>query len=66
MLPYRNIQSSAGVRMIEEKGWDPFGPGLRVRKALLAPVSPDEHILYGYDSEIIYMKNIETSNFRSM
>jgi hypothetical protein len=58
LMPYRNIQSSAGVRMIEEKGWDPFSPGLRVRKALLAPVSPDEHILYGYDSEIIYMKNI--------
>lgn len=64
LMPYRNIQSSAGVRMIEEKGWDPFSPALRVRKSLLAPVSPDEHILYGYDSEIIYMKNIGTKELQ--
>lgn len=64
LMPYRNIQSSAGVRMIEEKGWDPFSPGLRVRKALLAPVSPDEHMLYGYDSEIIYMKNLQSKEIQ--
>ncbi|MEW6713483.1 MAG: hypothetical protein AB1306_00125 [Nitrospirota bacterium] len=64
LMPYRNIQSSAGVRMIEEKGWDPFSPGLRIRKALLSPVSPDEHVLYGYDSEIIYMKNLQSKEIQ--
>jgi hypothetical protein len=64
LTPYRNIQSSAGIRMVEEKGWDPFSPGLRVRKALLAPVSPDEHMLYGYDSEIIYMKNLQSKEIQ--
>jgi len=58
-----NLNSSgAGIRYIPLlNSWSPESPKLRVRKALLSPVKPDEYIVYGQGQVVIYMENHDTA-----
>ena len=55
-FPFTNISSSAGLRYIEEKGWFPDVPMMRVRKALMGPGSEDEQVLYG-SGDLVFVVN---------
>ncbi|MBI3268607.1 MAG: hypothetical protein HYZ53_06265 [Planctomycetes bacterium] len=50
--------TSAGVRSIDREGWHPEAPGLRVRRALLPPLSPQEQVVSGDDRLGIAMTNL--------
>lgn len=53
-----NVDNSAGLRYIEEKGWQPETPSLRIRKALLSSGSIDERVLFGNDRLVYVLKNL--------
>ena len=60
-LPIENIQQSAGKRFIETTGWEPETPSLRVRRALLAPLQPDEYVVTGTNRLILKMNNLSST-----
>jgi hypothetical protein len=57
--PVTGIESSAGVRYIEMRGWQPESPTIRIRKALLAPIAPEEQILFGTNQGVLTLMNLQ-------
>ncbi len=57
--PVTAVQSSAGLRYVTVTGWRPESPAARVRKALLAPLSPDEQVLSGFGAVLVSMRNLQ-------
>jgi hypothetical protein len=57
------VQSSAGVHYIEYQGWHPESPWLRVNKALLGPIGPDEHIVTGQRRLLVALNNLKSTTF---
>ncbi len=63
---WRQIQSvthSAGLRKVRFAGWRPEHPAMRVRKALLRPMRPGEHVVSGYDTLVLAVNNIRATHF---
>jgi hypothetical protein len=51
--PAGSVVSPAGMRFVDAPGWQPEGQLLQIRKALLAPVGDDEHVLFD-DALLVY------------
>jgi hypothetical protein len=62
--PITSIQTSAGLRYIEVKGWAPESPSLRTRKALLASLTSEEQILSGYDRFGVSLTNLRPTELK--
>lgn len=51
------VHSSAGLRSREILGWEPEAPALRVRRALLPPLSVNERLLSGKNRLVLAINN---------
>ncbi len=58
-----SVAHSAGLRTLRFEGWQPEHPALRVRKALLRPLRPGEHVVYGFDTLVLAVDNIRATRF---
>ncbi len=54
-----SIVSSAGLRFIETKGWQPANPGLVIRKAMISSPQPNQHVVFGNQRLLIMMTNLK-------
>ena len=59
-----SVQHSAGVRYLPINGWSPENPAQRIRKALLAPLRTDEHILSGLGRLVLSLHNTQPATLR--
>ncbi len=59
LIPFQNIVSSGGIRIRGINGEKFTTPEMRVRTAMLSPLMPGEHLLYGYERIILNMKNLK-------
>lgn len=51
-----SIASSAGLRFVDIKGWQPESPFVRARKALLPPFTDNEHVIFA-DQHLLFAIN---------
>ncbi len=57
-VPVTSIISSAGLRAVEVKGWQPESPVIRVRKSFITPLNADEQLLYDDGNLVLSMHNL--------
>ncbi len=55
---------SGGLQPVTLSGWDPESPGLRVRRALMPCLFPDEHILFRPGRLVVDMFNTARTTLR--
>lgn len=55
--PVAIVNASAGLRSRNIAGWDPEAPALRVRRALLPPLHPNERLLAGNNRLVAAFNN---------
>ncbi|MBI4859090.1 MAG: hypothetical protein HY815_02275, partial [Candidatus Riflebacteria bacterium] len=56
-IPFQNVHSSAGLLRTKVSGWSTESPAHRVRAALMPPVEPDEQLLPGKGSLVLFFSN---------
>ena len=55
---------SGGLQPVTLSGWDPESPGLRVRRALIPCLFPDEHVLFRPGRLVVDMFNTARTSLR--
>lgn len=60
-MPVPTVQASAGMRSRPVSGWEPETPAMRVRRAMLNSLHPEEYLLAGGNRLLLNLFNTKTT-----
>ena len=60
-LPVQTVQASAGMRSRPITSWEPETPAMRVRRAMLSSLHPEEYLLAGGNRLMVNLFNTKSS-----